>query len=125
MMDSMRGLLSGSHGQDDGGIDAPFAVGVDERRMQVRAYNPWASLLSDRAYPSVEDLDLGHVGDFGPHSVLLDFTAGLENPWVAFLGHRLRAGSQIDADVRLIRQIPGRSLLSRLDRKSTRLNSSH
>src|SRR3546814_6934408 len=69
MMDSMRGLLSGSHGQDDGGIDAPVAVGVDERRMQVRAYNHWASLLSDRAYPSVEDLDLGHVGDFGPHSV--------------------------------------------------------
>src|SRR3546814_21197760 len=70
MMDSMRGLLSGSHGQDDGGIDAPVAVGVDERRMQVRAYNHWASLLSDRASPSVEDLDLNNVGDFGPHSVL-------------------------------------------------------
>src|SRR3546814_6795985 len=60
------------------------------------------------------DLDLGHVGDFGPHSVLLDFTAGLENPGVAFLGDRLRAESQIDADVRHISQIPGRSLLSRL-----------
>src|SRR3546814_10437355 len=113
-MDSMRGLLSCSHGQCDGGIDAPGAVGVDERRMQVRAYNHGASLLSDRAYPSVEDLDLGHVGYFGPHSVLLDFTAGLENPGVAFLGDRLRAESQIDADVRHISQIPGRSLLSRL-----------
>src|SRR3546814_14281297 len=95
MMDSMRGLLSGSHGQDDGGIDAPVAVGVDERRMQVRAYNHWASLLSDRAYPSVEDLDLNNVGDFGPHSVLLDFTAGIESPAIAFLGDRLRAESQI------------------------------
>jgi len=113
-MDSMRGLLSGSHGQDDGGIDAPVAVGVDERRMQVRAYNHWASLLSDRAYPSVEDLDLERIGDFGPHSVLLDFTAGLENPAIAFLGDRLRAESQIDADVGHISQIPGRSLLSRL-----------
>ena len=57
-MDSLRGLLSGSHDQDDGAIDAPPTVGVDERRMQVRAYNYWASLLADRAYPSVEDLDL-------------------------------------------------------------------
>jgi len=113
-MDSMRGLLSGSHGQDDGGIDAPVAVGVDERRMQVRAYNYWASLLADRAYPSVEDLDLDRAGDFGPHSVLLDFTAGIENPAIAFLGDRLRAESQIDEDVQYISQIPGRSLLSRL-----------
>src|SRR3546814_14734430 len=109
MMDSMRGLLSGSHGQDDGGIDAPVAVGVDERRMQVRAYNHWASLLSARAYPSVEDLDLGHVGDFGPHSVLLDFTAGLENPGVAFSGDRPRAASQTGPDGRHFRPHPARA----------------
>jgi hypothetical protein len=114
MMDSMRGLLSGSHDQDDGAIDAPPVVGVDERRMQVRAYNYWASLLADRAYPSVEDLDLDHAGDFGPHAVLLDFTAGVENPGIAFLGDRLRAESQIDEDVHYINQISGRSLLSRL-----------
>nr|WP_245798593.1 hypothetical protein [Sphingopyxis flava] len=110
----MRGLLTGSYGHDDGGIDAPPAVGVDERRMQVRAYNHWASLLADRAYPSVEDLDLDRAGDFGPHSVLLDFTSGIENPAIAFLGDRLRAESQIDPDVQYISQIPGRSLLSRL-----------
>jgi hypothetical protein len=113
MMDSMRGLLSGSHDQDDGAIDAPMSVGVDERRMQVRAYNYWASLLAERAYPSVEDLDLDGA-DFGPHSVLLDFTAGVENPGIAFLGDRLREESQIDGDVHYISQIPGRSLLSRL-----------
>jgi len=113
MMDSMRGLLSGSHGQDDAAIDAPVAVGVDERRMQVRAYNYWASLLADRAYPSVEDLDLDGA-DFGSHSVLLDFTAGVENPGIAFLGDRLREESQIGEDVHYISQIPGRSLLSRL-----------
>ncbi len=112
-MDSMRGLLSGSHGQEDGAIDAPASVGVDERRMQVRAYNYWASLLADRAYPSVEDLDLDGA-DFGSHSVLLDFTAGVENPGIAFLGDRLREESQIDEDVHYISQIPGRSLLSRL-----------
>lgn len=112
-MDSMRGLLSGSHDQEDGAIDAPASVGVDERRMQVRAYNYWASLLADRAYPSVEDLDLDGA-DFGSHSVLLDFTAGVENPGIAFLGNRLREESQIDEDVHYISQIPGRSLLSRL-----------
>lgn len=113
MMDSMRGLLSGSHDQGDGAIDAPASVGVDERRMQVRAYNYWASLLADRAYPSVEDLDL-ESADFGSHSVLLDFTAGVENPGLAFLGDKLREESQIDEDVHYISQIPGRSLLSRL-----------
>jgi hypothetical protein len=113
MMDSMRGLLSGSHDQDDGAIDAPASVGVDERRMQVRAYNYWASLLADRAYPSVEDLDL-EGADFGSNAVLLDFTAGVENPGIAFVGDRLRAESQIDEDVHYISQIPGRSLLSRL-----------
>ncbi|MGQ3100518.1 MAG: PAS domain-containing protein [Sphingopyxis solisilvae] len=112
-MDSMRGLLAGSHDQDDAAIDAPASVGVDERRMQVRAYNYWASLLADRAYPSVEDLDL-EGADFGAHSVLLDFTAGVENPGIAFLGERLREESQIGEDVHYISQIPGRSLLSRL-----------
>lgn len=112
-MDSMRGLLAGSHGQDDEAIDAPAAVGVDERRMQVRAYNYWASLLADRAYPSVEDLDLDRA-DFGPYAVLLDFTQGIDNPGIAFLGERLRDESQIDENVHYISQIPGRSLLSRL-----------
>jgi len=112
-MDSLRGLLSGSHDQDDGAIDAPPSVGVDERRMQVRAYNYWASLLQDRAYPSVEDLDL-ESADFGPQSVLLDFTAGIENPGLSFVGEKLREESQIDDDVHYISQIPGRSLLSRL-----------
>lgn len=112
-MDSMRGLLSGSHDQDDGAIDPPPSVGVDERRMQVRAYNYWASLLADRTYPSVEDLDL-ESADFGAWSVLLDFTQGIENPGIAFLGERLRDESQIDEDVHYISQIPGRSLLSRL-----------
>lgn len=113
-MDSMRGLLSGSHDREDGGIDAPVAVGVDERRMQVRAYNHWASLLGNRAYPSVEDLDLASAGDFGPYSVLLDFTAGIEDPAIAYLGERIRSESRIDEEVHYISQIPGRSLLSRL-----------
>ena len=38
---------------DDAAIDAPLTVVSDERRMQVRAYNYWASLLGDRTLPSV------------------------------------------------------------------------
>lgn len=112
-MDSLRGLLAGSHDQDDGAIDAPPAVGADERRMQVRAYNYWASLLHDRAYPSVEDVDLDGA-DFGPNAVLLDFTQGIDNPGISYLGERLRIESQIDDEVHYIKDIPGRSLLSRL-----------
>ncbi len=112
-MDSLRGLLAGSHDQDDGAIDAPPAVGVDERRMQVRAYNYWASLLADRAYPSVEDVDLDGA-DFGSNAVLLDFTQGIDNPGISYIGERLRVESQIDDEVHYIKDIPGRSLLSRL-----------
>ena len=113
-MDSMRGYLSGGNLDADGAIEAPPVIGVDERRMQVRAYNFWASLLANRAYPAVEDLDMDALDDFGPHAVLLDFTAGIENPALAFLGDRLREESAIEENVHYINQIPGRSLLSRL-----------
>src|SRR3569623_756832 len=36
---------------------APAEIGTDERRMHVRAYNHWVSLLRGRAYQSIEDLD--------------------------------------------------------------------
>ncbi len=113
-MDSMRGLLSGGDERMDGAIEAPPAIGVDERRMQVRAYNFWAAMLVDRAYPSVEDLNIEEVEDFGPHSVLLDFTAGIEDPAIVFLGDRLRAESSVDEEVQYISQVPSRSVLSRL-----------
>lgn len=114
MMDSMRGLLSGSGEQMDGAIEAPPAIGTDERRMQVRAYNFWASMLGDRAYPSVEDLDIDNLDDFGPHAVLLDFTAGIEDPAIVFLGDRLRAETDHADDAHYISQVPSRSVLSRL-----------
>jgi hypothetical protein len=58
--------------------------------MQVRAYNYWASLLGHRALPSIEDLSPQDLEDFGPYSVLLDFSTGLENPAVVYLGTALR-----------------------------------
>ena len=74
----------------------PSPVGQDERRMQVRAYNHWASLLADRNFPSIEDLDPASLKDFGPYSVLLDFTQGVDNPGIEYLGERLAEESMQD-----------------------------
>ena len=98
----------------DAAIEAPPGIGTDERRMHVRAYNHWATLLRDRAYPSIEDLDPASIGDFGPNSVLLDFTAGLNNPAIAWLGGALRAECDIEDGIENIADVPPRSLLSRL-----------
>src|SRR5439155_1410348 len=54
--------------------DVAAAIGTDERRMHVRAYNHWVSLLEGRDFPSIEDLEPAEVEDFAGHSVLLDFT---------------------------------------------------
>jgi hypothetical protein len=98
----------------DSAVEAPPAIGTDERRMHVRAYNYWASLLQGRTYPSIEDLDPDSLVDFGPHSVLIDFSTGSENPSIAYLGGKLRAECNLDEDVRSVADVPSRSLISRL-----------
>ena len=53
-MDTLRGHDAPSdrddfdYLDDDAGIEAPPAIGSNERRMHVRAYNYWASLLGDK-----------------------------------------------------------------------------
>ena len=116
-MDTMRGFgeqEAGGQVAQDEGVDAPVSIGTDERRMHVRAYNYWASLLSGSAYPSIEDLDPAHLEDFGPHSVLLDFTAGVQNPVIAYLGAQLRTECGLDGRIESAADVPSRSLLSRL-----------
>ncbi len=97
-----------------GADDAMFDLGGDERRMHVRAYNHWVSLLKSRPYPNIEDLDPSRIVDFGPHSVLLDFTGGIENPTIAYLGRTLREECGLETSITRIAEVPGRSLLSRL-----------
>jgi hypothetical protein len=117
-MDSVRGFdeeLDYSPANDAGdAIEAPPEIGVDERRMHVRAYNYWVSLLDGRPYPSIEDLNPDTLGDFGPHSVLLDFTDGTEDSKVVWLGRSLREECDLLGDIRKISDVPKRSLLSRL-----------
>lgn len=122
-MDTLRGTfgtLDDSHdyesGEDDGGRETPpSAIGQDERRMQVRAYNHWASLLEDRNFPAIDDFDPENLPDFGPYSVLLDFTSGIENPGVPYLGDKLAGECDIgNVDLRTLSDVPARSLLSRI-----------
>ncbi len=108
------GAFSNQHDSDSAGVDTEISVGGDERRMHVRAYNHWVSLLDGRAYPSIEDLEPENLQDFGPNSVLLDFTAGIENPAIAYLGPKLRVACELDSGVASVSEIPRGSLLSRL-----------
>jgi hypothetical protein len=101
-------------GRDEGIVETPLNVGGDERRMHVRAYNYWVSLLNGRAYPSIEDLDPSSLDDFGPNSVLLDFTGGPENPDIAYLGTLLRRECHLEDGITSVADVPARSLLSRL-----------
>jgi hypothetical protein len=123
-MDSLRGqfglasydeALDYASGEDDAARELPPSpVGQDERRMQVRAYNHWASLLEDRNLPSIEDLDPSSLPDFGPFSVLLDFTNGIDDPAVRYLGAELAAECDAPESIARLSDVPTRSLLSRI-----------
>ena len=94
--------------------DVAAAIGTDERRMHVRAYNHWVSLLEGRDFPSIEDLEPADVTDFAGNSVLLDFTCGRDNPAVPYIGAAIREECGLTEDTRNIDDVPSRSLLSRL-----------
>ena len=128
-MDTLRGTFgsdssadrSWEESEDDGAEPArvrdlpPHAIGQDERRMQVRAYNHWASLLGEHSFPNIEDLDPAALPDFGPHSVLLDFSFGIDNPVVRFLGEKLAHECHTHgAVITRLSDVPPRSLLSRI-----------
>ena len=117
-MDSFRGFedeaaLSHAH-DDEPAPERPPEIGVDERRMHVRAYNYWVSLLNGRPYPSIGDVDPHTIEDFGGNSVLLDFSQDPQDPQLAFLGRALREECGVDQSIHNISQVPSRSLLSRL-----------
>src|SRR5688572_14715813 len=121
-MDSMRGnygTLAESGGYEPGDDDStpppPPAIGQDERRMQVRAYNHWASLLEDRNFPAIEDLEPDNLPDFGPYSVLLDFSTGIENPGISYLGDKLSLECGVGGEeLTTLSDVPARSLLTRI-----------
>ncbi|MEL6531217.1 MAG: hypothetical protein AAFQ27_14765, partial [Pseudomonadota bacterium] len=128
-MDNLRGSFDTGLPADEGqGWDAsndapeeeavrdlpPAAIGQDERRMQVRAYNHWAGLLGDATFPSIEDLEPENLHDFGPNSVLLDFSAGIDDPVVQYLGDKIATECGADDSIERLSDVPPRSLLSRI-----------
>ncbi len=115
-MDSFRELASdfepayGSHPTEV--VEEP--VSADERRLQVCAFNYWASLLNGRDFPSIEDLEPASVAEFAKNSVLLDFTAGAANPTTAYVGAAIRRECDLDPEVESMAEVPAGSLLARL-----------
>jgi len=99
---------------DEPCMDLPPMIGADERRMHVRAYEMWLSLLGGRDYPGIADLDADTLGEFGPFSVLLDFSNDRANPAIAFLGGALRDECELGSDIATVADVPERALLARL-----------
>lgn len=92
----------------------PAIIGQDERRMQVRAYNLWASMLDNRSFPPVDALSPADLPDFGPWSVLLDFTGGVEDPVIRYLGEKLGTECGVGQAIERLSEVPPRSLLTRI-----------
>lgn len=113
-MDMVRDAAGEPEGDREGVGSEVVSVGTDERRMHVRAYNYWVSLLGGRPCPLIDSLDPAGIADFGPNSVLLDFTGGQGDAEIRFLGHALREESGTDSSIVRLSQVPPRSLLSRL-----------
>ena len=114
-MDSLHGQSTGSpHTRsDDDAAGNPAAH--SERRMQVRAYSYWASLLNDNQIPAIDSLDRTNPGNFGPNSILLDLTSGSDTPVVVRLGHALAQECGISAgQVPDWSALPEQTLLVRL-----------
>lgn len=121
-MDTLRGPFSDRVEPDSGFTTEespvertpPPLFGRDERRMQVRAYNFWAGLLDDRALPDIARLHPEELADFGPFGILLDFSQGIDNPGIAFLGDEIARECEATGPIRSLADVPSRSLLSRI-----------
>jgi hypothetical protein len=101
--------------EDDFIADAPPPViGGNERRMHVRAYEYWLSLLDGRPFPGIQDLEPTSISDFSPNSVLLDFSKSIESPTVTYIGRSLREEAGVLYGIKTVADVPPRSLLSRL-----------
>lgn len=97
-----------------GGSAEDLLLERQERRMQVRAYNFWASRLGSRAFPDFADLVPADLPDFGPHGVLLDLGEGADRPAIVWLGSALAREAGISGPMRALHDVPGHSLLARI-----------
>ncbi len=101
----------------------PLGIGGDERRMHLRAYHYWLSLLRGRDQPSILDLDPRAIADFGPHSMLLEIRRSRGDPRIRYLGHTLREGIAPDRSLSRTTRPTHGSLLPRLAEQCRRIIS--
>jgi hypothetical protein len=94
--------------------DQPDDLTGRERRVSVRAYNYWASLLAGREFPSVADLSANDIEAFRDTSILLDFSRDINKPVLRYVGKLLREECGLSLNALKPEDVPGRSLLSRL-----------
>jgi hypothetical protein len=94
--------------------DQPDDLTGRERRVSVRAYNYWASLLAGRNFPSVADLNANDIESFRDTSILLDFSRDINKPVLRYVGKLLREECGLSLNALKPEDVPGRSLLSRL-----------
>lgn len=92
----------------------PVIVAQGERRLQVRAYCHWTTLLGARPLPLIADLRLDQLEDFAPHAVLLDFTHSQDDPRITYVGEALARECGVPRAISRLDQVPGRTLLSRI-----------
>lgn len=98
---------------EDSVIEAPPEI-ADERRMHARAYNHWVSLLHGQACPLVSNVRPENLDDFGPHSMMLDFTGDATSGTIAHLGAALRDECGLTHSVGTVAEIPAGAILGRL-----------
>lgn len=85
-----------------------------ERRMNIRAFAYWQSLLEDRPFPSIADFDPAAIEPFRDNSLLIDFTAGYDAPVLRYIGGALRDESGITTHDSAPDAVPRGTVLSRL-----------
>ena len=97
------------------GYDAPPSFrDADERRLQMRAYHHWASLLRGRLLPSAADIDLARLDGLAPYAVLLTLGHDGDEPQLRFVGGRLRAEAAVPAGGVPLARVPAGTVLARL-----------
>jgi hypothetical protein len=101
-------------GDDEFIDDFPVIVSQGERRLQVRAYCHWTSLLGARMLPLIADLKLDQLADFAPYVALFDFAHGVDDPRITYVGETLAQVSGVAREIAYVEDIPPHTLLSRL-----------
>ena len=108
-----RGGLVG-RADDEPAIERPPEIGVDERRMHVRAYNYWVSLLAGRPIPRSRT-SIRTRSRISARTACCSISRATRRiPRSPSSARALRVECELDAAIRQISEVPSRSLLSRL-----------